>query len=314
MSVFGSITCWKDPARAVLCNLYKYTGALWVHEAVRRWTEQQFLTILLFHRVTDVIHEDGLTVSTARFRRVCRLLARSFRVVPLAEVFRIVRSGERMPERTVAVTFDDCYHDNLSAARVLAEHGLPATFFVPTAYVGTNRVFDWDRGLPKMPNLSWPDVQEMIRLGHEIGSHTVTHANLGAVGPDQARSEIFASKTILEDHLAQRVRFFAYPFGDRHHLRPEYVPYIAEAGYEGAVSAYGGFVEPGMDSTILPRKAMPPFRSLAHLEMFLSGCMHWLYTLKGRGNAPTPSRTPAGEADSEEDRKAAAGYATVQRC
>ena len=44
----------------------------------------------------------------------------------------------------MAITFDDCYRDNLFAARVLAEHGLPATFFIPTKYVGTDQVFPWD--------------------------------------------------------------------------------------------------------------------------------------------------------------------------
>ena len=93
------------------------------------------------------------------------MLRRRFRVVPLAEVFDTLRSGRDMPPRTVAVTFDDCYRDNLFAARVLAEHGLPAAFFVPTGFVGTDRVFPWDRGLPSMPNLTWDEVREMVRHG-----------------------------------------------------------------------------------------------------------------------------------------------------
>jgi hypothetical protein len=28
---------------------------------------------------------------------------------------------------------------------------------------------------------------------------------------------------------------------------------------------------------------VPAFRSVAHLEMFLSGCLHWMYALNGRG-------------------------------
>ena len=66
-------------------------------------------------------------------------------------------------------------------------------------------------------------------------------------------------------------------------LRPEYVQMVKEAGYEGAFSAFGGFLEPGVRGDILPREAVPSFRSVAHLELFLSGCLHWLYALKGRG-------------------------------
>src|SRR5947209_14504021 len=103
-----------------------------------------------------------------------------------------------MPRRTVAITFDDSYQDNLAAAHTLAEHGLPATFFVPTGYVGTERVFDWDRGLPRMPNLTWDDVAQMHRLGFEIGSHTVSHPNLGAMSRQWAEVEVYESRRVLQ--------------------------------------------------------------------------------------------------------------------
>ena len=271
---------WKTLARSALCQTYKYSGALALHEALARARGQRFMTILLFHRVTDLTPEDGLTVGTERFRRICRMLSRRFHVVPLAEVYRILRAGEEMPPRTVAITFDDCYYDHLPAARVLADAGLPATFFLPTKYVGTDQSFAWDAGLPRMPNLGWDDVREMVRMGFEIGSHTVSHADLGAVDRDQAREELTASRRVLEDQLGEPVRWFAYPFGGPNHLRPEFVPLIREVGYEGALSAFGGFVRPGMDDQVLPREAVPYFRSVAHLEVYLTGCLDWLYALK----------------------------------
>jgi peptidoglycan/xylan/chitin deacetylase (PgdA/CDA1 family) len=301
--------CWKTLLRASLCGAYKYTGAMRLHEEAARRAGQQFMTVLLFHRITDAIPEDGLTVGTARFARICRLLRDRFRVVPLCEVHRLLRTGGPVPRRTVAVTFDDCYLDNLAAARVLAEHGLPATFFLPAAFVSTDRVFDWDRGLPRMPNLSWQDARAIAALGHEIGSHSLTHANLGAVGPAAARSEIFASRTMLQEQLGRPVRWFAYPFGGPHHLRPEYLPLIAEAGYEGAFSAFGGFVELGADPRVLPRKAVPAFRSLLHLEAYLSGCLRLLYALK----RPLPSPFPAAPDPGDAGRVRASPRAAAER-
>jgi CelD/BcsL family acetyltransferase involved in cellulose biosynthesis len=195
----------KTLAKAALCALYKYSGAMRLQEATARRRGRSFLAVLLFHRVTDAIPPDGLTVGTGLFRRICRMLRRGFRVVPLAEVFRLLRSGEAFPPRTVAVTFDDCYRDNLDAARVLAEHGLPACFFLPTAYVGTDAVMPWDRHLPRMPNLTWDEVGEMAALGHEIGSHTVTHPDMALVSEEQARRELTESKKVIEDRLARPV-------------------------------------------------------------------------------------------------------------
>jgi peptidoglycan/xylan/chitin deacetylase (PgdA/CDA1 family) len=291
------MTGWKAILREVLCGACKYSGALALGEALLRVMGRHFMIVLLYHRVTDAIPEDGLTVSTARFRWMCRLLKRRFNVVPLGEVFRILRARETPPRRTVAITFDDSYRDNLFAAQVLAEHGLAATFFIPTGYVGTELTFPWDRDLPRIPNLSWDDIRAMVGLGMEIGSHTVSHANLGATDAQQAWSELHDSRAELQTQLGRPVRWLAYPFGGREDLRPEYVPMIRAAGYEGAVSAFDGFVWPGCDDRILPREAMTGFKSPLYLEAFLSGCLPWLMSLRGRSRwkipAPWEAAAPA---------------------
>ncbi len=272
----------KTIVKTGLLALWKYSGAMRVQEALAHGRGRSSLAVLLFHRVTDAIPEDGLTVSTARFRGLCRLLRRGFRVVPLAEAFRLARSGEPLPRRTVAITFDDCYRDNLFAARVLAEHGLSACFFVPTGHVGTDHVFPWDRDLPRMPNLTWDDVRAMAEMGFEIGSHTVTHPDMAAVPLEQARRELQDSRKTIEDRVGRPARWFAYPFGGREHFRDERLPLVVEAGYEGCVSAYGGFVYPHPGAFMLPREAVPYFKSMLHLELHLAGGLHWLYRLRGR--------------------------------
>ena len=300
----------KNQTKTGLLALYKYSGAAGAQELLARWRGKSFLTVLLFHRVTDVIPEDGLTVSTARFRRICRMLRRRFRVVPVGEIFRLVRSGQPLPPRTVAITFDDCYRDNLFAARVLAEHRLPACFFLPTGFVGTDRVFDWDRDLPRMANLTWDDVREMAAMGFEVGSHTVSHADLGAVSGEQARRELADSRAALEERLGRKVRWFAYPFGGRNNLRPAFVPLIAEAGYDGAFSGFGGFIHPGGDGLVLPREAVPYFPSVLNLEVHLAGCLDWVYALKRRvGLGVPPEHSPSPYVQWQEEEAKAANSA-----
>jgi hypothetical protein len=235
----------KRLAKSALLGVYKYSGAMAAQEQVSYWTGKSAVPILLFHRVTDEIPPDGLTVSTAWFRGLCQILHRRFNVVSLTEAMNIVESGKRPARRTVAITFDDCYRDNLDAACVLADHGLPACFFIPTAYVGTDHVFEWDRDLPRMRNLTWDEVKEMARLGHEIGSHTVTHPDMGEVGDEQAR-----------------------------------LPLVWDAGYEACFSAHGGFIYPGMNRQVLPREPVPCFRDLLNFELHLSGCLCWTYALR----------------------------------
>lgn len=266
--------------RSTVCALYKYSGAMHVQERLAHWAGQHSTIIVLFHRVTDEIPVDDLTVSTAWFRGFCQLMRDRFHVVTLDEAYRMLYERATPPMRTVAITFDDCYRDNLDAARVLAEHQLPATFFVPTKYVGTEHVFEWDIGLKQLANLTWPEVKEMQKLGHDIGSHSVSHPDFGVLDPDQARVEMAESKKILEDQLGQQARFFAFPYGGRTNFTLEQNAIVRDVGYDAAYSAFGGFVYPHMRGHILPRQSMPYFRSLLHLEVYLSGCLDWIYDAK----------------------------------
>jgi peptidoglycan/xylan/chitin deacetylase (PgdA/CDA1 family) len=265
-----------------LLGLYKYTGVLRVQEVFSQWTGRCRAVILLFHRVTDEIPEDALTVSTGRFRRMCRLLRRSFRVVSLGDMYGLLGGGKALPRRAVVITFDDCYRDNLFAAQILAEHGLPACFFLPTGMVGTEHTFPWDLNPRRLPNLSWDDVRTMARLGFDFGSHTVTHANLAALSPEQARRELVESRATIEDQVGRHVRWFAYPFGGRQHFRREQLDLVEEAGYDSCLSAHGGFIHRRTDRRLLPREDVNFFRSMLHLELHLAGCLNWLHSCKRR--------------------------------
>lgn len=64
--------------------------------------------------------------------------------IPLAEMVQRVVSG-RSVRGCVAVTFDDAYHGVLDAVPILKRQDAPATLFVPTAFIGQNRRFWWDR-------------------------------------------------------------------------------------------------------------------------------------------------------------------------
>ncbi|MBL8362820.1 MAG: polysaccharide deacetylase family protein [Rubrivivax sp.] len=95
------------------------------------------LSTLIFHRVhrqTDPLFPDE--VDAARFDRMCGWLAAWFHVLRFDEAVHRLRAGT-LPERALAITFDDGYADNHEVALpILSRHGLPATFFVTTDYLG----------------------------------------------------------------------------------------------------------------------------------------------------------------------------------
>jgi peptidoglycan/xylan/chitin deacetylase (PgdA/CDA1 family) len=95
------------------------------------------LSVLVLHRVlaeADALFPEAMDIP--RFTELCRWLDSLFHVVPLDEGARLLKDGG-LPERALAITFDDGYADNHDVALpILRRHGLPATFFIATGFLG----------------------------------------------------------------------------------------------------------------------------------------------------------------------------------
>jgi peptidoglycan/xylan/chitin deacetylase (PgdA/CDA1 family) len=101
--------------------------------------------LLMYHRVGDMgSNGGGTTVSATRFAEHLQALRARFLVVPLGDLVGSLAEG-KVPRRSVAITFDDGYVDNLTVAKpILERHDVPATVFVVSGYVGSGRRFWWD--------------------------------------------------------------------------------------------------------------------------------------------------------------------------
>ncbi len=67
------------------------------------------------------------------------------RVLTLSEAIERIASPAPWREPAALVTFDDGYRDNFEiAAPILRDRGVPATFFLPTAFLESPRLPWWD--------------------------------------------------------------------------------------------------------------------------------------------------------------------------
>jgi len=108
-------------------------------------------TILLYHGVTasasnGIENFSGKHVEADLFERHMATIVKNANVMTLREMATRLAAGESLPARSVAVTFDDTFKNNSEVALpILQKHGVPATFFVTTGFVGTRRRFWVDR-------------------------------------------------------------------------------------------------------------------------------------------------------------------------
>lgn len=199
------------------------------------------LLIVAFHRVNDAMPEDGLTCSSAKFERFCEFFLEHFRVVPLSEQITGCRESQDMGG-TLSITFDDGYRDNFEvAAPILRRHKLPATFFLATDFIASDRAAPWDHVLVRRPEwMDWDQVRRLHQEGHAIGAHTMSHIDLGKESPETVRAELAGCRSRLERELSAPVSLFAYPFGGRHNISPASLRLVQEAGFECSLGCYGG--------------------------------------------------------------------------
>ncbi len=110
-------------------------------------------SILTYHRVLPYGHPDlewvqpGMYVSRDSFDRHLRFLKSHCEVVSLTDVLSLWREGcWDKNARYCTITFDDGWLDNYEYAKpLLRSHGVPATIFLPTSWIGSNEWFWPDR-------------------------------------------------------------------------------------------------------------------------------------------------------------------------
>lgn len=140
-------------------------------------------------------------------RRQLRMLRRLANVVPLGMALERLEVGDRLPQRTVAITFDDGYRDNLRhAAPLLRDLRLPATFFlVPGLLSGSVRawweVLAWAFTCTDSTRLSWEG--DILAVGTPTSSRASFRHVAGLLkGRDRVTRE--AAVTDLVGRLAPR--------------------------------------------------------------------------------------------------------------
>lgn len=113
------------------------------HAERRGRTLHHRAAVLLYHRIDEAEDVHRLNVPRALFEQQLAWLSRECHVLPLAELLEGIRDG--LPERAVAITFDDGYLDTLDVAAPLLERfEMPATVFATSRWLGGPGEYWWD--------------------------------------------------------------------------------------------------------------------------------------------------------------------------
>jgi len=149
------------------------------------------------------------------------------------------------PEKSILITFDDGYRSNFEIALpILKKYNYPAVMFVPTSFIGSYNAFDADIFYEPKENIcSWEELIELERSGVSIQSHSVNHPHFSDISSEEMKTELIASKEILQQQLNKKIEAFAFPYGDNGSDADETDLLLAQSGYKAAFLYGGGPVQ-----------------------------------------------------------------------
>lgn len=143
----------------------------------------------------------------------------------VSEIVKDVKITPYQGDRSAAVslTYDDgtqCHY--LEVAPELEKRGLRGTFWIVGENIGTD--------VPDYPYMTWSQVAELSKHGHEVSNHSWSHPDLTKLSPEQVRHEIEKCDSAILLATGIRPISFCYPYN----AMSDTVVRLAEEGRVGS--------------------------------------------------------------------------------
>lgn len=209
------------------------------------------VSVLGYHDFSETQSETAMRIRTSKFRKQMETIRQLGISVISLEDFTAWKKGDKdIPEKSILLTFDDGWKSVYTDAfPILKEFGYPFTLYLYKNYV--------DGGGKA---LTTPMIQEMIKNGATIGSHSVSHPypitvksyrKKGADPYDAyLRKEMGESKRFLESKFKIKANTYSYPGG---FYTEEMLPLGKEFGYTHLFTVLPGKIKRSLPDETLPR-------------------------------------------------------------
>jgi peptidoglycan/xylan/chitin deacetylase (PgdA/CDA1 family) len=169
----------------------------------QRWRlREPRLWILMYHRILPKSdprysrEEPGMVVTPETLEMHLQILRRHFDIIPLGEWLERRHSGQALPAKSCAITFDDGWLDNYEYAfPLLKKHQVPATLFAVSHMIGTNETF-WPNQIANLLERPRRELESLSWLAPHLPPESEC-----ASGQEMASQVIGSLKTFPDDKI-----------------------------------------------------------------------------------------------------------------
>jgi peptidoglycan/xylan/chitin deacetylase (PgdA/CDA1 family) len=270
-------------------STYKeFTAVLSPHQRMRAWGRDAAVCALSLTRsvpqaswIRFPYYHHVFDDQRAGFEAQLRYMTSIGSMISLDDAVALMEADTPIDGRYFCITFDDGYKNCVTnALPILAEHQVPAAFFVATAFVGAVReqrdpalvgtIEAYDRFVTDF--MTWDDCRQLVGAGMTLGSHSATHPRLAHLSASDVEHELRHSKEVIEQELGTDCRHFSCPKGQPGtDFRPDRDPGIARRiGYRSFSTTTRGTVRDRPNPMLIPRDHVIASWSVRQLRYFFS--------------------------------------------
>lgn len=183
----------------------------------------------MYHKL-DASKADFLTVTIAEFeKQIEYLVHHNYHFLSLSEFLDLLNSKQKMPDRSVMLTFDDGYQNNFDyLLPVLKKHNLKAAIFLPVSFIG--KANTWDNESDQIMSY---ETLKLAQPYFEYGLHSYAHHNMAEMTKEELASDIENCFSELKTNQLEVLPVIAYPYG-RYPKQDFAFELLAKAGVQAA--------------------------------------------------------------------------------
>jgi peptidoglycan/xylan/chitin deacetylase (PgdA/CDA1 family) len=202
------------------------------------------IPVLMYHSINPKSTNSNITTPEEFEKQMKWLKDNNFTTLSLDEVYSMITTGKNVPERPIALTFDDGYEDSYqNAYPILKKYDFKATVFLITDAVGQPGV------------LNEQEIREMYSNNIDFQSHTATHHELDKLTYQQQLNELTRSKDAISRLLNKNVDSICYPVGK---FNDDTITTAKSAGYKMGFTTKHGHAKQSDGLYTLTRVRMSP--------------------------------------------------------
>lgn len=223
------------------------------------------ISVLMYHSIGN--SEWKYNIKTSEFKNQIRYLKKYYNIVPLDGIVGYIRGEIDLPDKSIALTFDDGYKDTYEIVfPLIKENRIPISVFLTTNLEKNEKLGNLERP-------TWQEIKEMHQSGLvKFEIHGRNHFNLIQISQDEnsLRREIIGCADDIKSATGYQSNRIAYGSG---YKNASVIDFLKKNNFSAGFSINEGLIKTGDDLFNIKRTQIDGTMGFLLFKMRLTGAI-----------------------------------------